>query len=65
MRIDHTLNKKNQFFGRYAFDWANYSTPPTWTGNAVAGNGAGFPTNYILHDQSVALGWTDTVSKIW
>ncbi len=27
------------------------------------GNGAGFPTNYILHDQSIALGWTDTISK--
>ena len=59
-RIDHTLNKSNQIFGRYAFDWSNYSTPPTWTSNPVAGNGAGFPTNYILHDQSVALGWTDT-----
>lgn len=63
VRIDHTLNKKNQIFGRYAFDWSNYSTPPTWTSNAVAGNGAGFPTNYILHDQSVALGWTDTFSN--
>ena len=31
VRIDHTLNKKNQIFGRYAFDWSNYSTPPTWT----------------------------------
>ena len=63
VRIDHTLNKTNQIFGRYAFDWSNYTTPPTWTSNAVAGNGAGFPTNYILHDQSVALGWTDTLTK--
>jgi hypothetical protein len=63
VRIDHTLNKTNQIFGRYAFDWSNYSTPPTWTSNAVAGNGAGFPTNYILHDQSVALGWTDSLTK--
>jgi hypothetical protein len=63
VRIDHTLNKTNQIFGRYAFDWSNYSTPPTWTSNPVAGNGAGFPTNYILHDQSVALGWTDTLTK--
>lgn len=63
VRIDHTINKKNQFFGRYAFDYANYTNPPPWTSNAVAGNGAGFPTNYILHDQSVALGWTDTVKQ--
>ncbi len=63
VRIDNTLNKTNQIFGRYAFDWANYSSPPTWTANAVAGNGANFPTAYILHDQSVALGWTDTLSK--
>ena len=62
VRIDHTLNKANQIFGRYAFDWANYQTPPTWTSNPVAGNGAGFPTSYILHDQSVALGWTDTIN---
>lgn len=63
VRIDEALNKTNQLFGRYAFDWANYTSPPTWTSNAVAGNGANFPTNYILHDQSVALGWTDTLSK--
>ena len=63
VRLDYTLNKTNQIFGRYAFDWSNYTTPPTWTSNAVAGNGAGFPTNYILHDQSVALGWTDTMTK--
>jgi len=62
VRLDYTLNKTNQIFGRYAFDWSNYTTPPTWTSNAVAGNGAGFPTNYILHDQSVALGWTDTLT---
>jgi len=63
VRIDHTLNKTNQIFGRYALDWANYQSPATWTSNAVAGNGAGFPTAYILHDQSVALGWTKTISS--
>jgi hypothetical protein len=63
VRIDYTLNKTNQIFGRYAFDWSDYETPPTWTSNPVAGNGAGFPTSYILHDQSVALGWTHTLSK--
>lgn len=62
-RFDYTLNKTNQIFGRYALDWANYQTPPPWTSNAVAGNGAGFPTQYILHDQSVALGWTDSMRQ--
>jgi hypothetical protein len=62
VRIDHTLNKTNQIFGRYAFDWSSYQTPPTWTANPVAGNGANFPTAYTLHDQSVALGWTHTLN---
>jgi hypothetical protein len=61
VRVDHTLNKTNQIFGRYAFDYADYESPAPWTSNPVAGNGSGFPTTYILHDQSVALGWTDTV----
>ena len=60
VRVDHTLNKKNQIFGRYAFDYANYENPAPWTSNPIAGNGSGFPTTYILHDQSVALGWTYT-----
>jgi Carboxypeptidase regulatory-like domain len=61
VRVDHTLNKTNQIFGRYAFDYANYENPAPWTANPVAGNGSGFPTKYILHDQSVALGWTDNL----
>ena len=61
VRVDHTLNKQNQIFGRYAFDYSNYQSPAPWTSNPVAGNGSGFPTTYILHDQSVALGWTDTL----
>jgi len=60
VRVDHTLNKKSQIFGRYAFDYADYENPPPWTSNPIAGNGSGFPTTYILHDQSVALGWTYT-----
>jgi hypothetical protein len=62
VRIDHTLNKTNQIFARYAFDWSDYQQPPTWTSNPIAGNGANFPTAYILHDQSVALGWTRTIN---
>jgi hypothetical protein len=60
VRVDHTLNAKNQIFGRYAFDYADYENPAPWTSNPIAGNGSGFPTTYILHDQSVALGWTYT-----
>jgi hypothetical protein len=60
-RIDHTLNKKNQIFGRYAYDRSNYQSP-LWTSNPVAGNGD-FSTQYILHDQSLALGWTLTPSS--
>lgn len=61
VRIDHTLNLKNQLFGRYANDISDYESP-LWTGNPIAGNGS-FSTQYILHDQSVALGWTYTPSS--
>jgi hypothetical protein len=61
VRTDHTLNKANQIFARYAFDYSDYQNPAPWTSNPIAGNGSGFPTSYILHDQSVALGWTDTI----
>jgi len=60
-RIDDTLSAKNQLFGRYANDISDYQTPP-WTGNPIAGNGD-FSTDYILHDQSLALGWTDSISS--
>ena len=60
-RIDHTLNKKTQIFGRYSYDWSNYQAP-LWTANPMAGNGD-FSTQYILHDQSLALGWTYTPSS--
>jgi hypothetical protein len=60
-RIDHTINKKNQIFGRYAYDRSKYQSP-LWTSNPIAGNGD-FSTQYILHDQSLALGWTHTPSS--
>lgn len=56
VRIDHTLNTKNQLFGRYANDISDYESP-LWTANPIAGNGE-FSTDYILHGQSLALGWT-------
>ncbi|MGA9465952.1 MAG: TonB-dependent receptor [Terracidiphilus sp.] len=58
VRIDHTLSKKDQIFGRYAYDWSDYQSP-LWTANPIVGNGD-FSTEYILHDQSAALGWTST-----
>jgi hypothetical protein len=61
VRIDHTVNQKNQIFGRFAYDHSNYQAP-LWTLNPDAGNGA-FSTQYILHDQSLALGWTLTPSS--
>ncbi len=61
VRIDHTLNARNQLFGRYANDISDYESP-LWTGNPIAGNGD-FSTQYILHDQSLALGWTYTPSS--
>lgn len=61
VRIDDALTTKNQLFGRYANDISDYESPP-WTGNPIAGNGD-FSTDYILHDQSLALGWTDSISS--
>ena len=57
-RIDERLNQKNQIFGRYSYDHQNYQSP-LWTANPDVGNGD-FSTQYILHDQSLALGWTYT-----
>lgn len=60
-RIDATLDKSNQIFGRYSYYHSNYESP-LWTGNPVVGNGK-FSTDYILHNQSLALGWTYTPSS--
>jgi Carboxypeptidase regulatory-like domain/TonB dependent receptor len=60
-RIDEKLNLKNQIFGRYSYDHLNYQSP-LWTANPDVGNGD-FSTQYILHDQSVALGWTYSPSS--
>lgn len=55
-RFDQSLNAKNKIFERYALDWSDYQSPK-WTSNPIVGNGE-FSTQYILHDQSIALGWT-------
>ncbi|MFP5205871.1 MAG: TonB-dependent receptor [Acidobacteriota bacterium] len=61
VRVDHTLNAKNQLFARYALNISDFQSP-MWTSNPIAGNG-NFSTQYILHDQSLALGWTFTPSS--
>ncbi len=58
-RIDHTLNKANQIFGRYSYFHVSRQDPP-WTSDPVAGNG-NFATQYKIHGQSVAISWTDTI----
>jgi len=60
-RIDATINKTNQIFGRYSYYNTNYESP-LWTANPVVGNGE-FSTDYVLHNQSLALGWTYTPSS--
>ncbi|MGH8378379.1 MAG: TonB-dependent receptor domain-containing protein, partial [Gammaproteobacteria bacterium] len=59
-RIDHTINTNNQLFGRYSYENQSYEDP-TWTANAVVGNG-NFATDFLIHDQSVAIGLTSTLS---
>jgi outer membrane receptor protein involved in Fe transport len=60
-RVDATISQSNQIFGRYSYYHTNYSSP-LWTANPIAGNGD-FSTQYILHNQSLALGWTYTPSS--
>jgi hypothetical protein len=60
-RIDHTLNTKNQIFGRFAYDHSSYQSPQ-WTSNPIAGD-SNWATQYLLHDTSLALGWTNTPSS--
>lgn len=57
-RIDATINHANQIFGRYSYYNTDYDSP-LWTANPIVGNGD-FSTEYILHNQSLALGWTYT-----
>ncbi len=59
-RIDHNLNDRNRFFGRYSDYHVDRQDPP-WTGNFVAGNG-NFATQYNIRGRSVALAWTDSIS---
>jgi hypothetical protein len=59
VRIDHTLNGKNNLFGRYSqYIIKNQDAP--WTSDPVAGNG-NFATAYNIHERSVALSWNKTM----
>ena len=61
VRIDHTLNSKNNIFGRYSQYIIKNQDPP-WTGNPVAGNG-NFATAYNIHERGVALSWIKTITS--
>lgn len=60
-RIDYTLSPKDQIFGSYSYRHVN-KQDPLWTSNPVIGNGS-FATQYRWHQQSLALGWTHTLSN--
>jgi hypothetical protein len=60
-RIDHNLNQSNRLFGSYSYRHVSRQDPP-WTGNGAIGSG-NFATQYRIHTQSLALGWTRTLSN--
>ena len=61
VRIDETVNDRNQIFGRYSLLQQHRQDAP-WTSNPIAGNG-GFATDYKIRNQGLALGWTHTLSS--
>jgi hypothetical protein len=60
-RVDHNLNETNRLFGSYSYRHLSRQDPP-WTSNGVIGSG-NFATQYRIHTQSFALGWTRTLSR--
>jgi len=60
-KIDHNINQTNRLFGSYSYRHLSRQDPP-WTGNGVIGSG-NFATQYRIHTQSLALGWTRTLSN--
>ncbi|MFZ0639120.1 MAG: TonB-dependent receptor [Candidatus Acidiferrales bacterium] len=60
-RIDYTLSPKDQIFGSYSYRHVDRQDP-RWTGNPLIGQG-NFATQYRWHQQSLALGWTHTLSN--
>jgi hypothetical protein len=61
VRIDHKLRENDTIFGRYSIMHQHRQDPP-WTSNFIAGNG-GFATDYVIHNQGLALGWTHVFSS--
>jgi hypothetical protein len=60
-RVDHNLNQNNRLFGSYSYRHLTREDPP-WTGDGIIGSG-NFATAYKIHTQSIALGWTRTLSN--
>lgn len=60
VRIDSKLRENDTIFGRYSILHQHRQDPP-WTSNFVSGNG-GFATDYVIHNQGLALGWTHIFS---
>jgi Carboxypeptidase regulatory-like domain/TonB dependent receptor len=60
-KIDHNINQNNRLFGSYSYRHLSRQDPP-WTANGVIGSG-NFATQYRIHTQSFALGWTRTLSN--
>jgi hypothetical protein len=61
VRIDHKLRENDTIFGRYSILRQHRQDPP-WTSNFIAGNG-GFATDYVIHNQGLALGWNHVLSS--
>lgn len=60
-RIDYTLSPKDQIFGSYSYRHVSRQDP-RWTSNPLIGQG-NFATQYRWHQQSIALGWTHSLSN--
>jgi hypothetical protein len=60
-RVDYNLDATNQIFGSYSYRHVTRQDP-AWTSDAAVGNG-NFATQYRWHQQSLALGWTHTLSS--
>jgi len=59
-RMDFNMSAKDQIFGSYSYRHVNRQDP-LYTSNPLIGNG-NFATQYRWHQQSLALGWTHTIS---
>jgi len=60
-RIDYNMSSKDQIFGSYSYRHVDRQDP-LWTSDPLIGNGQ-FATQYRWHQQSLALGWTHTLSS--